>query len=264
MAKYINSSVEDVQFHIENQDFNGPINLLVNMVRESKINIMEVFISEITQQYVNYVKTLKELDYEFVSEYVIFAATLLEIKASKILPQEVEYDENYEELLVTERNILSDLEKELLQSADERLKPLETLNLFYPEPIYDDDDYRLVIKSFDLDNLINAFVSVLEKNEFNSTKIQTKVLEKETFTVAEKFRDITTILRTEGRVMFFDLFHSSYTKIEIINTFLAVLEIFKVQIGEGQQDEETLDIVLVRTKFDTENLTDEEILIDVD
>ncbi len=86
MAKYINSTIEDVKFHLENQCFDGPLDLLVQMVKESQINVMEIFISDITHQYLAYVQNMKELDYEYVAEYITLAATLIEIKASKLLP----------------------------------------------------------------------------------------------------------------------------------------------------------------------------------
>ena len=93
---YINSSLEDVKFHIDNADFDGPIDLLVKFVKESKIDVMSIFISDITSQYVNYVQNLKTLNYEFVSQYIVFAALLIEIKSSKITPQfVVDEDESY-------------------------------------------------------------------------------------------------------------------------------------------------------------------------
>ncbi|HKL74339.1 MAG TPA: segregation/condensation protein A, partial [Clostridia bacterium] len=157
MAKYINSSLEDVKFHVDNQSFIGPIDLLVQMVRESQINIMDIFVSDITRQYLSYVATLKELDYECVAEYITLAATLIEIKASKLLPDYFDNGDEESELQMTERQLLSDIEKAMLLELPDKLKPMEQHNLFYAPPLYEEDDYKLVIKDFELSKLIDAF-----------------------------------------------------------------------------------------------------------
>lgn len=266
MATYINSSIEDVQYHLDKQDFNGPLDLLVKMVQESKINVLDIFVSDITKQYVDYVKTLKELDYEYVSEYITFAATLVEIKSSKVLPPDYDDDEYNADIRETERQLISDVEKAMLLQTPDKLKPLETLNLFYPEPMYDEDDYNLVIKSFDLDKLIKAFQTVLERYEFTIKKEdKPKTIQKERFTVAERIVELAGIIRTEKKASFYNTFLPDYSKLEIINTFLAILELLKNQVAVAMQDENSDDIFLTHSDEDTfsDLSKDEEILKDV-
>ena len=132
---YINSSLEDVKFHIDNADFDGPIDLLVKFVKESKIDVMSIFISDITSQYVNYVQNLKTLNYEFVSQYIVFAALLIEIKSSKITPQfVVDEDESYMDESYdysnAEMEIIMEVRERLLNECPEKLKPREIINVF--------------------------------------------------------------------------------------------------------------------------------------
>ncbi len=266
MSGFINSTLEDVKFHIDNQAFDGPIDLLVHMVRESKINVMEIFVSDITRQYVEYVKNLQELDYEYVSQYIIMAATLIEIKASKIVPIDEGYDDYREELREMEQQLISDVEKRLLLSFPEKLKPLETLNLFYNEPVYDESDYKLVAKNLTLEKLVDAYKRVLEQIEYRSTDNVPKTITKERFTVADKVKEIASTVRTQKSVSFFSLFEKNYTKIEIINVFLAILEVVKKQVATAIQGDEG-DILLEHSsedKFDELKENDEELIKDVE
>lgn len=267
MANFLNSTLEDVQFHIEKQAFDGPIDLLVNMVREAKINVMEIFVSDITRQYVAYVNTLKELDYEYVAQYITMAATLIEIKSSKVLPPDEDEDDPYiHELHETERQIISDVEKRLLLSFPDKLRPMETLNLFYNEPTYDEKDYKLIAKNLTLDKLLDAYKIVLEQVVFHQDDNEPKTIKKERFTVSDKVKEIAKLVRTEHKVRFYQLFETNFTKTEVINVFLAILELVKKQIVEANQEEDG-DITLQQHPDDIARGTetnDEEMLKNVE
>lgn len=266
MASFLNSTLEDVKFHIDNQAFDGPIDLLVNMVRESKINVMEIFVSDITRQYVEYVKNLRELDYEYVAQYIIMAATLIEIKSSKVLPVEEDFSDYADELHEMERQLVSDVEKRLLLSFPEKLKPMEAINLFYNEPVYDEKDYKLIAKNLTLEKLLDAYKLVLERIEYHSTDNEPKTITKETFTVADKVKELASKIRTENKVNFFSLFDKTYTKVEIINVFLAILQLIKKQVAKATQESDG-DILLEHSsedKYDAMKENDEELLKDVE
>lgn len=251
MANFINSSLEDVKFHLDNQSFEGPIDLLVQMVKESEIDIMDIFVSDITGQYLNYVKNMKELDYEYVSEYIIMAATLIEIKASKLLPDYLAEEDDMNELEMTRVALMSEIEKALLMQAHEKLEPLEQHNLFYREPMFEEDDYKLVVNDFSFDKLISAFKEVLEKAEFESAEaLQPKTIVKERFSVEDKIKDLAGRVRTEDKLDFYSLFDENYTKLETINTFLAILELLKMQIAMAEQDDTTKNIYIIHNKDD--------------
>lgn len=266
MSTFINSSLEDVKFHIENQSFEGPIDLLVSMVKEAKIDIMDIFVSDITSQYIKYVKTLRELDYEYVSQYIILAATLIEIKSSKLLPIQEEYDEYQEEVSFMEQQLISDLEKRLLLELPEKLRPRETINLFYPEPEYNENDYKLLATNLTLDQLLGAYQLILEKAVMEESAKTPKTITLERFTVAEQVKSIAYSVRTQKEIKFFDLFQKDYTRPEIINVFLAILEVVKKQIAVAKQTENN-DIVLSHNsedKFDIEHYNEEELTKDVE
>lgn len=265
---YINSTLEDVKFHIETQDFDGPIDLLVKFVKESKIDIMEIFVSDITSQYLNYVQNMKELNYEYVSEYIIFAAILTEIKSSKITPpfyiDDEPFDDYNGDISETEEYIMEEVKKKLLNEYPEQLKPREVINVFYPEPQYDESDYKLIAKNLTLEKLLDAYKLVLEKVEIEEKTPQVQTIIKDRFTVTEKVLDITTRVRTEKKVSFFGLFEKDNSKTEVLTIFLAILEIIRKQIAVATQDAFESDIYLVHNDEADKEMNEGDLLKDVD
>lgn len=263
MATYINSTVDDVRFHIDNQDFDGPIDLLVKMVRESKIDIMDIFVSDITTQYVHYVETLKELDYEYVSHFIVMAAILIEIKSARMMP--IPEDDPYQlEIEEAADQIISDVQKELLLSTPEKLRPLEVTNVFYNEPKYDKDDYKLIVKAIDLDKLLDAYMLVIERTEFIEKAPQVQTIQKETFSVSDKVIELSSELREKKKLNFFSLFSGANTRSELLNVFLAVLILVKKQVAMAMQGEYHGDIMLVHNEENDKPLKEEELKADVD
>ncbi len=259
---YLDSTLESVKYHIETQDFDGPIDLLVKMVRESKIDVMKIFVSDITDQYVAYVQKMKELDYEYISKYLVMAAILIEIKSSKL----VTYDDDdpYQaDLHETEKNIIADVEQQLLTTAPEKLRPLEVTNVFYPEPKYDKEDYQLIVKGISLEQLLDAYKIVLEKKEVE-TLPQEQTIEKERYSVSDKVREFAQKIRAEKKLRLFDLFGDVETKSDLLNVFLSVLILIKKQIATAEQGEYQGDIILINNEENTKNIAEEEFQEDVD
>ena len=273
MANYINSTLEDVKYHLATQDFDGPIDLLVKLVKESRINIMQIFVSDITTQYVNYVNNMKELDYEYVSQYVVFASLLVEIKSAKISPPIQYYDDDasYDDYSYddygyqdAESEIINQVKQKLLNDCPEKLKPREVIYVFYPEPEYDESDYKLIAKNLSLDKLVDAYKLVLEKVEIVEKAPPVQTIVKDRFTVTEKVLDIATTVRNQGKVNFFSLFKTDYSKTEMLTIFLAILEIIKKQIAVATQENFDSDIYLEHNAAGDKELNDGELLKDVD
>ena len=263
MATYINSTIDDVRYHIDNQDFDGPIDLLVKMVREAKIDIMDIFVSDITSQYLHYVKTLKELDYEYVSHFIVMASILIEIKSARMMP--IPEDDPYQmEIEETAQQIMDDVQKQLLLSTPERLRPLETTSVFYNEPKYDKDDYKLIVKAIDLDKLLDAYMLVIERTEFIEKAPHVQTIEKEKFSVADKVIELSGELREKKKINFFSLFSGANTRSELLNVFLAVLILVKKQVAMAMQGEYHGDIMLVHNEENDKPMKEEELKEDVD
>ncbi|MDR2047114.1 MAG: segregation/condensation protein A [Clostridiales bacterium] len=223
--------------------FEGPLDLLLSLIREAKIDIKDIFVSEITNQYIEYVAGMDFLDLDYAGDFIEMAAALLEIKSKKLLPK-VEKEKNEEDVRDEDWLIRQLEEYKLFKDAAETLRTLEITGAFYREPDYDENDFKTVFKNFSTEKLIEAFAAVLHRSGRRDTENITRKIVKERFTVANRVIFIARLLRERGRIGFFGLFDDGFSKLEVINTFLAVLELLKKQLARAEQDEYYSDIFL--------------------
>ncbi len=263
MDGIIHSPINEVTYHLENQEFDGPLDLLLTMVREAKIDIRDIFITDITNQFVAYVQSLTEMNYEYIAEYITLAATLLAIKSAKFLPKtEVEDAEDIEN---EEENLFLRIEAyKRFKNAAEKLHGMEVLHRFYRVPKFTEKDYRAVVKEFRLDRLIECFKMLLERIEHLDKPEEEKTIIKERFSISDKIIEITKIIRERGKLIFSSLFEKDFTKLEMINTFLALLEILKKQIALAEQGEGFSDIIIRHNAENDTAVEEEELTIDAE
>jgi segregation and condensation protein A len=203
-------SVVDYSTKLEN--FEGPLDLLLHLIKEAKIEIKDVFVSKVTEQFLQYIEGVSVLDVDKASEYLTMAATLLEIKSKSILPKVEIFDDDG---IDTEQEFIRKLEEyKLFKEASEKLKQHENVDRFYKEPDDSVGEVKVVYNDiFNLDGLIDAFSKLLMR--VDDKKRQDNVLKeipKEVFTVKDKVEQIRTTLLDRKTVSFFEIFSSYYTK----------------------------------------------------
>ena len=225
--------------------FEGPLDLLCTLVKENKVEIEDIFISDITGQYLEIVTNSSFDDVEYASEFLIMAATLLEIKSKRLLPVvedniDGEVDPDYDEKMI----IRQVKEYKLFKETSEKLAENEALYQFTKEPVYTEDDYRIALKDFDLNKLVDAFAKILTRAEMKAEEIKPKTIIKERYTVSNRIKHIARNIFELKKMNFFDLYDEDFTKIEVINTFLAILELLKRQYITATQETQFSDIFL--------------------
>lgn len=229
MAEF--ESVVDYSTKLDN--FEGPLDLLLHLIKEAKIEIKDVFVSQVTEQFLAYIDALTILDVDRASEYLTMAATLLEIKSKSILPKE-DIDIDIED---AETTLIRQIEEyNLFKEASAKLKEQENVSRFYKEPDKSVGEVKIVYSDFNLDGLINAFSKLLMR--VDDKKRQENILKeipKEVFTVKDKVDHIRTTLLDKKEMSFFELFTKYYTKNELITTFQAMLELLKLQYVTVEQ-----------------------------
>ncbi len=226
------SEVSEMVFYFENHE--GPLDVLWRLVKSTKLDIKDVKIADITSQYLEYIHNLKDLDMESMSWFIREASKLLEVKSNSLLPKpevESETDEIDLEELYKRRMEMYRLFKETSETLGER----ENNDRFYKEPEKSANDYRIVLKNMNMQNLVDAFSKLLVKVEQKNTPIAERKVQKDRFTVRECFDNIQSKLDTNKKVRFDELFGADFTKSEIINTFLALLELLKIQYARVLQ-----------------------------
>ncbi len=224
-------SVVDYTTKISN--FEGPLDLLLFLVNRAEIEIKDIFVSEVTEQFLDYVNRADDMDMEKESEYLAIAATLLEIKSKALLPQtEFDFDDSMEDdYYDPKQSLIQQIEEyKLFKEASQKLKDIETTDRFYKEPDESAKDVRIVYKDFNLNGLVKAFTDLLARSDLeNRIKNEQKEIPKDSFTVADKIDFIKHTMLERESCSFFDLFGKYSSKPEIITTFQALVERLKLQ-----------------------------------
>lgn len=254
-AEFSNAENETDSVVIKLDQFEGPLDLLLHLIKDAKIDIKDIFISEITEQYLKVMDDIDSvLDVEKASEFIDMAATLLEIKSKKLLPKPVIADDLFEEEDEETRLIRQLEEYKLFKEATEKLKVIEDVDRFYKKPDESAGDFRYVLgENLDLEALIDAFSKLMQKVSVKAETPAPRKIEKDRFTVAQKIAQIKDTLIEKNNFMFSELFEADYSKSEIINTFLAVLELLKGQLIKVVQDN-SFDDIQIYKKEDGNNV----------
>ncbi len=224
----------DDRYRFKLDNFEGPLDLLLHLIKDSKLDIMTVKLADITEQYLEYMQDLSSVDMDRASEFITVAATLLEIKSKHLLPvdaPEEDEEEDSETLLLRRLK-----EYELFKQTGQRLREIEDINKLYRAPGKETEKVKIVMKDMVLDKLLDAFAALLTKQEARGKeKEEPKKVARDRFTVAEKVVSIRSYARDHKRFPFEELFAPDMTKSEMINVFLALLELLKLQTIRAEQ-----------------------------
>ena len=227
-------------------NFDGPLDLLLTLVKENKIEIKDIFVSQVTEQFLQYMSQVSELDVDQASEYMAMAATLIEIKSRALLPILRELDDNEE---TPEAVLIRQLEEyKLFKEIVTDLKKQENVNRFYREPDKNVGKEVSVIKeNLSVEGFIKAFGKFLMRLQVkNAAENVSRAITRESFSVPQKMAYIREILQTEEKFSLKELFDENTTKNEIVTTFLAVLELLKLQIISVTQTGLFEDIIITK------------------
>ncbi len=246
---------EEDDYKFKLREFEGPLDLLVHLIKITKIDIRDIFISDITEQYLEMMKEIDDVDVEKASEFIDMSATLLEIKSKHLLPRDPEPtdDEDPEERLFRQIE-----EYKLFKEQSEKLSKIEDVNKFFKEPDSSVGEFKYELpEKLSLDLLVKAFSDLMQKMTIKAEVVQEKKIVKDRFTVAQKIAQIKDVLISKKEFKFSDMFEANYTRSEVINTFLALLELLKRQYLTVKQDNLFDDIDIVRNDDVDSRLTEE-------
>ncbi|MBE7076744.1 MAG: hypothetical protein E7374_02500 [Clostridiales bacterium] len=232
------------------EGFEGPLDLLLHLIKESNVSIMEVQISSITDQYMKYMENLRELDMDEATAFLDMTSRLLEIKSRSLLPVEASDDE--EDQIDPETLLKMQLQEyQLFKEASGNLQPLENVNRLYKQPDKSVGDARIVFNQFNLDKLLDAFAFILMRTKDKENPPEKKI-NRDRWTVAEKIDFLNATLKDNEQINFFSLFDETYSKLEVITVFMAILELLKFQKIEVVQSERYADITIKRKEVHDE------------
>ena len=234
--------------------FEGPLDLLLHLIDKNKVDIYDIPIVEITNQYMEYIQQMQEQDLNVMSEFLLMAATLLDIKCRMLLPAEVNEDGE-------EEDPRAELVEQLLQykmykymSYELKDRQMDGVMLMFKDPTIP-DEVKAYEEPVDLDELLDGltlsklnsiFKEVMKKQQ---DKIDTRhstfgKIEKEEVTVEDKLEYLNSYISTHKKFSFRDLLKKQKSKTQIVVTFLAILEMMKMGTIVVEQENTFDDIVI--------------------
>lgn len=224
-------------FEIRLEAFEGPLDLLLHLVDKNKVDIYDIPIVTITDQYIAYVDRMENRDMDVMSEFLLMAATLLAIKSKMLLPvirgKEEEYEDPRMELIerLVEYKAYKEMARELrdmqVDAAQNvyRAKSLPEEVLSYEEPV----EIEKLIGDLTLGRLNAVFKEVLKRQSLRRDPVRSAFgeIKKEELTVEERVEEILRFAESHKRFTFISLFEDVRTRMMVIVTFLALLELMK-------------------------------------
>lgn len=221
--------------------FEGPLDLLLHLIKKSNIDICDINIVDITKQYLDYIKCMEEMNLDIASEYLTMAAELIEMKSKILLPTNEEENEDERQDLI---NRLLDYQQ--YKEVIAYFKTLETdrRDEFAKKP----EDLKkygctseIHLNDLTLDDLVNAF-NIFIKNKEKEKPLNTKIATKE-YSVSTRSNEIKEILKKRKKIEFKELFEE-YNKSYIVVTFLAILDLVKKADIKIRQENNFKDIYI--------------------
>jgi segregation and condensation protein A len=240
-------------------NFEGPLDLLLHLIKQEEIEIKDIFVSQVTEQFLSYMKGLPYLDMEKASEYLNIAATIIDIKARSLVPPP---DDGFED----DYGMDDDPEKELIHALEEykmikeeadKLKERETVGYFFKEPDKEFMATQIQYTDMNLDGLMKAFTKMMLRLEAKKRQSPPpREIPKDIYTVRDKIKHIRTKVAERDNTKFEELFDENSTTPEIVTTFQALLELLKHQFILVEQEDLFSSITI---KKNPERREDEEI-----
>lgn len=217
--------MEAVTFKL--QMFEGPLDLLLHLIQKNKVNIYDIPITTITEQYMDYIDLMNEMDLEVTGEFLVVAAQLLYIKSKMLLPKEEKEEEEDPRTELIDRLVEYAKYKGVVEYLDDNQGHANYL--FFKEAQALPQAQPQLNESVPLSKLLDAFAGVLERNRQKKTPIKLAAMEtivkRETVSVRSRIHYLYTIFKGKDRLKFEAIFEEIVTKAEAVSTFLAVLEL---------------------------------------
>ncbi len=230
-------------YNVEIDKFEGPLDLLLHLIKQSDIDIFDISIEVITKQYLDYIESMERLNLNIASEYLVMAAELIEMKSRTLLPNNNEDEESDYEEDPRERLINRLLEYKQYKEITKDFKDLElSRHLIYTKQPTITSDFMDDKKEVLLDDLVAALNNFLAHKEFLKP-LNTKITQKE-YSVSKRSREIMDVLRVKKEMDFFDLF-DVYSKDYVVVSFLSILNLFKSRQIDIKQDNNFDRILLI-------------------
>ena len=240
---------------IKVDDFEGPFDLLLHLTKKNKMDIYNIEIYKITNQYLRYLDEMKEMDLEITSEFIVIAATLIEIKSKSLLPKVKVEDENEEDIenklklrLIEYKQIkaVSSFFKERhINSGEIYSKKPEIIEIEEEKAPKSNEDIFKNLTLIDLYNIYNNILDTYHNKQNNINVVQRKIYT-DKYKVEDKMKELLDRFNNANVIEFRSIIKESESKLETVVTFLALLELIKLRVIIAYQEGNFKEILMKR------------------
>lgn len=238
----------ELSYQVRIENFEGPLDLLLHLIKKNEINIYDIPVAVIAQQYLEYLEAMEELNLNVAGDFLVMAATLLQIKSKMLLPLDETADDDEDGPDPREELVRRLLEYKTFKEAARQLDDQEKVwrEVFWREqaPSVEEVEEDLPLENVSLFDLVDALKEVLERNP-SSRLIE---IVPDNLTVRERMNFILEALEGKDSVSFAALFEESGQRIVVVVTFLALLELMRLRVARVFQAE-TFGPILVSRMF---------------
>lgn len=228
---------ENDSYKLKLDIFEGPLDLLLTLIKDKDLDIQDLSLASVTQQYLDYVELLKEFNFENIGEYIVIAAELTRIKSRSLLPtEEVEEELKEEENELDLLNMLKEYKKYRLLSKD-----LNSRNLLGRDTFKRNQDNSFQEKTIwkventDVWKLVTSVKNLLSQKKYK--EVPTIDLKEEILNQEERKREIQFMIENNNRISFSEIFNETLSKENIILSFLIILELIKEEFVDLEQED---------------------------
>jgi segregation and condensation protein A len=249
--------------NIKIENFEGPFDLLLHLIKKNKMDIYDIKIYDITSQYLEHIKIMKKIDLEVASEFIVIAANLLEIKSKLLLPKSKNEGDEEEEKDPRLELVSKLLEYKKYKQVASILKEreIETGTVYTKKPeIIDDsngnENFEIdLIKGITMLDLFNLYHKLMNRfiNKMNTENVIPDQISIDKFRVEDKMEELLLYFDSKNRIYFSKIRFQCASKIEVVVTFLALLELIKLRDVKVVQQLNFREIFIERILEDVEN-----------
>ena len=227
-----------MELTVKLQVFEGPLDLLLYLLEKNKVNIYDIPIVEITEQYMEYIREMKRQDLEVLSEFLVMAATLIDIKSRMLLPANADSEEEEEDPRAELVQQLLEYKMYKCMAYELKDRQMDAGRVMYKKPTIPEEvrayeppvDIQELISDLTLSRLHEIFESIMKKQQDKIDPLRSKFgkIEKEEVSLEDKMEDLTKYATEHRHFSFRGLLTAQSSKVEVIVTFLAILELMKM------------------------------------
>lgn len=220
------------------QVFEGPLDLLLHLLEKNKVNIYDIPIVEITEQYMEYIEQMKRQDLDVLSEFLVMAATLIDIKSRMLLPSDPDSEEEEEDPRAELVQQLLEYKMYKCMAYELKDRQIDAQRVMFKEPTIPEEvlayeeplDVAELVSDVTLAKLNDIFKSIMKKQKDKIDPLRSKFgkIEKEEVSLEDKMVSLEEYAKIHQHFSFRNLLENQPTKVEVIVTFLAILELMKM------------------------------------